>query len=430
MAASRMLDGDLEALFGRSAFHIKPGLERISALLADLGDPHHHYLVIHIAGTNGKGSVAALLESILRAAGFKTGLYTSPHLFDYRERIKIGGDPVSEELLKSVYSKVMESDRKCVEAGGDRASFFEMTTAIAFECFRDSAINAAVVETGMGGRWDATNIVQPIVTAITPIAIEHSQRLGTNIAQIAGEKAGIIKPGVPVVVADQKDEAIEVISRTASEKAAPLRLVAETLSAACTEFSLDGQKLKIETSSHSYPPILCPLLGEHQIGNTALALATAEEFFAACAIDLPLEAVKQGIENVSWPARGQVIGRDPLCILDGAHNPAAAEKLAALLKRLAGGRKLGLIVSFLEDKDADGFMGMFAGMLKRCWIVEIDSKRAMSAEKISSAVAAVTREYAVAGREEAYAEALEWARSENGILCVTGSLYLAGEFLK
>jgi dihydrofolate synthase / folylpolyglutamate synthase len=430
MSRDSQLQQDLAALFKRNKGDIKPGLERISEVLELIDNPQQNFLAIHIAGTNGKGSVAALLESILRAHGLRTGLYTSPHLVRFNERIKIDGQPIDDDALRAAFEPVRVADARREAEGRAPASFFEMGTAIAFQAFADSGVAVAVIETGMGGRWDSTNVIRPLVCAITPISIEHSRLLGDTLTLIAGEKAGIIKPGVPVVIAPQEDEARAVFAAAAAARAAPLRWVAESASARCLEESLDGQRLKIETDNYSYPPALCPLLGGYQLANCAQAVAAAEEFFAAAGLAPDPAAVKRGIEQLSWPGRAQVFSRDPLLILDGAHNPAAAVKLRDLLVRLAGKRRLGLIVSFLDDKDAAGFMRAFKSCVERCWIVPLDSARAMPAEDISAAVKPVCARYEVCTREQAHAAALDWARRENGVVCVTGSLYLLGEFLR
>ena len=430
MSRDSQLQQDLLALFKRSKGDIKPGLERISELLELIGNPQNKFLSIHVAGTNGKGSVAALLESILRAHGLRTGLYTSPHLVEFNERIKIDGRPIADDALRAAFEPVRLADEGRASRGLNPASFFEMGTAISFQAFAESGIAVAVVETGMGGRWDSTNVIRPLVCAITPISIEHSRLLGDTLTQIAGEKAGIIKPGVPVVIAPQEDEARAVFISAAAERAAPLRWVAESVSARCMAESLYGQKLKIDTDNASYPPALCPLLGDYQLANCAQAVAAAEEFFAAAGLAPDPAAVKRGIEQVSWPGRAQIIQRDPLVIFDGAHNPAAAIKLRELLVRLAGKRRLGLIVSFLEDKDAAGFMRAFKSSVERCWIVPLAAQRAMAAADIEAAVRPVCGRYGICEREQAYAAALDWARRENGVVCVTGSLYLLGEFLK
>lgn len=430
MKTAAQLDRNIEELFQRRGGDIKPGVERIAALLGMIGNPQDRYLSIHIAGSNGKGSVAAMVESIMRAVGLKTGLYTSPHLVSFNERIKIGGEPVESSVLGAAYERVMAAERKRCEEGEERASFFEMATAIGFECFRLGQIQVAVVETGMGGRWDATNMLSSAVAGITPISIEHSHYLGASLEKIAAEKAGIIKIGRPVVIAEQRETARAVIENVAKVRVAPMRWVPESVSVDCKEVSLDGQRLKIESSRASYPALLCPLLGEHQLANAAQAVAIAEEFCAVCGIDLDPEAVKTGLGNVSWPGRGQVFSRDPLVLLDGAHNPAAAKALAALLRRLGGRRKLGLIVSFLKDKDAQQFIAAFGGRIDRCWVVPLDGPRAMAGDDILAAVKAAARNSSVCGLEEAYKQACDWAEKEKGMLCVTGSLYLIGEFLQ
>jgi len=430
MNTDSMIERNIEELFRRRGGAVKPGLDRICTLLGLMVNPQDRYLSIHIAGTNGKGSVAAMVESILRASGLKTGLYTSPHLKSFSERIKIEGRPVEAFILEAAYEKAMAVEKERCMQGGERASFFEMATAIGFECFRLANIQVAVVETGMGGRWDATNTLHAAVSAITPIAIEHSHYLGDTVEKIAAEKAGIIKIGTPVVIAEQQETVRAVFERVAEERVAPLRWVAESISAECKQISLDGQRIKIESDRASYPVLTCPLLGEHQVANAAQAVATAEEFFDVCGIDLNPAAVKDGLSNVYWPGRGQIISRDPLVLLDGAHNPAAAEALAALLRKLGGKRKLGLVLSFLKDKDAGKFIAAFGDHIDRCWVVPIDSPRAMEVERILAAVKPAANEVAVCELRDAYARACEWAKDADGMICVTGSLYLVGEFLQ
>lgn len=424
------LDEELRTLFKRTASGIKPGLETIAGILECLDNPQDAFVTIHIAGTNGKGSVAAMLESILRQAGFKTGLYTSPHLVDFRERIKIGGDPVSGELLGEVLEKVEDCDRDQVAVGAREATFFEMATAMGFLCFQRAGVQIAVIETGMGGKWDATNVVDSELSIITPISREHEKYLGSDIRKIASEKAGIIKAGQTVVLSEQMGEVEEVISRTAEERKARIKRVSDAVSVKRLETSLEGQKLKIETQNCAYPPILCPLLGDYQIGNVALAVLAAETLFAGLGLPLPPDLIRDGVQGVSWIGRGQVVGCDPIVILDGAHNPAAARNLARLLKGLAEGRRLGLIIGLLSDKDVEEFIRPFSGWLDHCWIVEIDNPRAMSAADMGNAIDKYARHTRVCRLKDAYREALDWAKAEDGVVCITGSLYLIGEFMQ
>jgi len=416
-------------LFDRTAAGVKPGLETITALLEGLDNPHHGFAAIHIAGTNGKGSVAAILESILRTIGLSTGLYTSPHLVNFAERIKIDGIPAEEKVLEDALTAVEQADREQVATGGRQATFFEMATAMAFLCFKRCGVHVAVIETGMGGSWDATNVVRPVLSVITPISVEHENYLGSDIAQIAAEKAGIIKEGVPAISAEQEEGVASVLSRRAEAMRTELRWASESVAIRRIDVSLDGQKLKMESTLRSYPPVICPLLGRHQIDNCALALLAAEIFSGICSIELSSDLVKEGIEGVKWPGRAQVVKQNPLMIVDGAHNPAAAHSLNNLLKEIAQDRKHGMIVGFLADKDAFAFMNAFAGKIDRCWIVPIKSPRAMDVASVESAVVAVTSRFKVCSLNEACIEADEWATAEHGMVCVTGSLYLVGEFL-
>lgn len=425
------LASSLEKLFRRTAFGIRPGLDVTEAILAELGNPHRKIPCVHVAGTNGKGSVAAMLESVLRAAGLKTAFYTSPHLVHFNERFRIGGQPIADDELAARLEKVEQAADAVSQRRGLRpATFFEISTALAFEYFARAGAELAVVETGMGGTWDSTNVVVPLVSVITRVGMDHMEYLGHTLESIAGEKSGIIKPGVPVVFGDMPGEASAVILRRAKELGAPVVAAAGYASVRRMKQGLDGQRLKIETQQTAYPPVLLPLLGDHQLENAAIAVAALETLADGLGTELPGAVIRAGLEKTFWPARCQVLSRSPLIILDGAHNESGGAALARTLRSLKEKRPLRVIVSFLIDKDADGFLKHFARLADHAWAVQLHCDRA---RPIAEVIAALKRHHIPCEKRplpEALAEARKWASESGGMVCIAGSLYLAGEVLK
>jgi len=429
MPSDPSLTDSLKALFDRTAAGIRPGLEVIRALAGHLDQPQHAYRVIHVAGTNGKGSVCALLERMLRRAGIRTGLYTSPHLVDFRERIRVDGLPLPESALAEALEAALEADHRQQAQGGRAATFFELSTAMAFHGFRAAGVQVAVIETGMGGRWDATNIVRPLVSLITPIRMDHQEYLGDTLEAIAGEKAGIIKPGVPVRWGGQTPVAAAVLEEEARAVGAPFGAVEDQVAVTRLSQDLDGQKVKIDTPARSLPPVTCPLLGRHQLSNIAVAVAGMETVAEGMGIEWPDPVYLDGLRTVHWPARGEVVQRDPPVLLDGGHNPDAAAALRTLVDECAGDLKVGLIAGVLRDKDVDGYFAAWRGRLDRCWVVPVRSERAMDLAALRAAASRVAHDAVATDLATAYREALDWARRENGLVCVAGSLYLAGQFI-
>lgn len=405
----------IKALFARTTQGIKPGLDVVSALLDALGNPHHRLAVVHVAGTNGKGSVCAMLESVLRASGFKTGLYTSPHLVDFSERFRINGIQISEPTLER-YMERLEQAAEAVESstGLRPATFFEISTAIAFQYFADEQVDIAVIETGMGGRWDATNVVIPLLSVITRIDIDHVNFLGDTLAKIAAEKAGIVKPGRPVVVAPQAEEAMAELLRPGQ----PIVVGSEAVAVAKVG---QPQRLKIETPSRNLPPVNLPLLGECQRENCAVAIAALEILSDMLGFE---PAFKKGLESTVWAARFQSLRDNPPVVLDGAHNPSGAQALVKTLKEVFPGRQVGFILGFLGDKDAAGFLRAIKPVAAKAWTVPIDAERGTSAEHAAAQARAVGIEAAPAGVAAAWDAALEWAAGPDRMVVVAGSLYL------
>lgn len=409
------MSSSYEKLFQRTTAGIKPGLDVISALLEALGNPHHQLAVIHVAGTNGKGSVCAMLESVLRASGFKTGLYTSPHLVNFSERFMINGETISETRLDEYIQALETTADEVEEATGLRgATFFEISTAIAFQYFADEQVDLAIIETGMGGRWDATNVVIPLVSVITHIDIDHTHFLGSTIEQIAAEKAGILKPGRPAVSAPQSDAVMAELRKGGVS-------FIETSEAVSVLKTGNPQKLKIETHSRSLPPVNLPLLGEHQRENCAVAVAVLEVL--ADMLDFEPE-FRKGLETVQWGARFQILENNPLMILDGAHNPSAGRALAGTLKELYPKRQIGFIFGFLDDKDSGGFLRELRPLVSRAWTVSIEAPRGTTAEEAAVRCRAAGIDAEPLGISSAWKAACNWAADPDRLVVITGSLYL------
>jgi dihydrofolate synthase/folylpolyglutamate synthase len=406
-------------------FRYVPGqfeLGRMRDLAAALGDPQQKYPTIHVAGTKGKGSVSALCASALRAAGYRVGLYTSPHLDDYAERIQVNGQQIGHAGLVALVDEL----RPLIESI-PKLTTFEITTALAFLYFARQGVDAALIEVGLGGRLDATNILLPNVTVITSLSYDHMAILGETLAEIAGEKAGIIKPGVPVVVSPQVDEARRVIDQVAKEQAAPLVQVGSDYQYKLLDYSLSGQDFLIWKTDDGQPlQLRIPLLGVHQVTNAAVAYAALQ---AGNQAGLPIadDAIRQGFENAVWPGRFEVL-QDELgrtLVLDCAHNRDSALKLRQALDDYFPGRPMVMVFGASEDKDV---AGMFVDLLPRVReLIAVKSfhPRAMDPLLLLS----LAQQHSVPAKivedvADALDEALRLAGSQ-AIVLVTGSIFVA-----
>lgn len=328
-------------LFPRLSGGIRWGVARTERLLAGTGNPQHSYPTIHVAGTNGKGSVAATLAQVLHQAGLKTGLYTSPHLFSFRERIRINGDPASREAIEEAAAPIWNS----IEESG--ASFFEATTVIGFHALAQAKVDVAVVEVGLGGRLDSTNVIRPEISIITNIARDHADYLGDTLEAIAQEKAGIIKAGVPVITADRQAEVLDVFRRSAQQVDAPLFIAQQPADVA---FARGGTDFSVFTEHWGKRALHTPLIGPHQAQNAALAVEALDHLADRWA--LTPEAIRAGVAGVRWPGRfqiEQIEGRN--WVFDVAHNVAGVEALIAAIAGLALPRPLVVLIGILGDKD-------------------------------------------------------------------------------
>jgi len=393
-------------------------LDRMFALMTELGNPQAKYPIIHVAGTKGKGSVSALCASALQAAGYKTGLYTSPHLLDYTERIQIDGKPISYEQLVNLVEEIKPAVAKI-----PKLTTFEITTALGFLAFAKQDVNAAVIEVGLGGRLDATNIVTPKVSVITSLSYDHMAVLGSTLAQIAGEKAGIIKPNVPVVSAPQTEEGLEVLQRIATEKNCPFILVGRDVEFERLTSSLDGQSLRVTDPRPSTLDLQLPLLGEHQIQNAATAYAALK----MSGIEISHEAIQKGFSQVKWPARFEVLQREPPVIVDSAHNRDSAWRLRQTLDEYYPETPVVLVFCALEDKDITGMLEELKPRIETVVATHADHPRAPSAEWIAEQVEKVGIPVeAVSPVSSALERAIELAGGQKLVLSA-GSVAFAGE---
>jgi dihydrofolate synthase / folylpolyglutamate synthase len=407
----------------------KFGLENITTLAAALGNPHRAALCVHIAGTNGKGSTAAMLESILRASGLRTGLYTSPHLVRINERIRIGGEDISDEEFAAAWTRVQAAIESLLAAGKLAAhpTYFECITALAFVAFAESGVNFAVYETGLGGRLDATNVVRPEISVITSIDFDHEDYLGHSIEEIASEKAGIIKGGVPVVTTAARPEARAVIALRAREMNSRLVEIDEAWHV--EDVRSDGgyyRAVAISRVSGKKIDIAPPLPGRFQIRN-ALAAVTAAQLLAERGFAITDEIVERGICSVRWPGRLERLQEHPAVYVDGTHNPAGARELLKFWDENFKGRKIILVYAAMRDKAVDEIAGLLFPRADLVLLTEPGQPRAISAALLSEMTSHLARKSeAVRDPVAALERAIELAGPEDAVFA-TGSLYLVGD---
>jgi dihydrofolate synthase / folylpolyglutamate synthase len=407
----------------------KFGLSNIAVVAEALGNPHLTIPCVHIAGTNGKGSTAAMLESILRTARLRTGLYTSPHLERINERVRIDGQDIPDESFAAAWTRVHLTIERLLAEGKLEAhpTYFECVTALAFVAFAEARVQFAIYEVGLGGRLDSTNIVQPEVAVITSIDFDHENFLGHSIAEIAGEKAGIIKPGVPVVTSAERPEARTVIAQRAREMNA--RLVA--IDAAWRveiKGAPDGcyRAIASSTGSSTRLAIEPPLAGRFQIRN-ALAAATAAELLNERSFAISTEAIERGIRAARWPGRLERLAERPSVYLDGTHNPSGAKELLRFWKDNFAGRRIFLVYGAMRDKAVDEIAGVLFPAADSVILTEPLQPRAISAPLLSEMTAHLARESSVVRNpSDALERAIAMAGPEDAVFA-TGSLYLVGD---
>ena len=415
--------------FERSGrFQDRPDVEPVLALLRRLGDPHLGRRTVHIAGSKGKGSVAAMVESVLRAAGHTTGLFTSPHLHSYTERIRVNGEPLAEgdwARLTGVLRAALEAEPPAPE--GRRLVTFDLLTALAFLAFRERAVRCQVLEAGLGGRVDSTNVFErKEVCAITAIGLEHTEILGDTVEEIAGEKAGIVTPGAEVVIGPQPHAAArKVIRRAAEEAGCPIVDVSARYSWRLVSHDLDGQTFGLKGPGGPLR-LRIPLLGEHQLENAATAVACVDALRRR-GLEVPEGAVERGLAEVRWPGRMEILRRKPVVVADGAHSRDSARRLRDSLTRYLSCRGAFLIVGMSAGKDAIGLAEELAPVASGVITVRADHPRAMPPQE---AAAAFRRAGVDAEVGQGVAAALDGALAAaagEGVICLTGSLFVVAE---
>jgi dihydrofolate synthase/folylpolyglutamate synthase len=379
----------------------KLGLDRIRAVLAALNDPQNSFRSVHVAGTNGKGSTCAMIEAGLRSAGVRTGLFTSPHLIEPTERIQIDGIPVSQAQFQRAFEVVHDIagtlDLDC------HPTYFETVTAMGFWLFRELAVETAVIETGLGGRLDATNVIDPILTVITPIDFDHEAYLGHTIEAIAGEKAGILKAGVPAIFARQRPEAAAVLEVRARELG--IRV------ARAEDFEI--RDLEVDARGSRFNGLTCPLAGEHQVGNAVTAVLALQE----------LGVAPEGISETRWPGRLEFVSPNPDVILDGAHNPAGARALARYLESFYSGKRIWMIYGAMRDKAIEEVAEILFPLAGELIFTAPDSSRAIRPE----ALAQLAGRGRITANLEAALAIVNGEATADDVVVITGSLFLIGE---
>lgn len=416
---------------------ISPTKARIERALDYLSDPQLSYPSLHIAGTNGKTSTARIADSLLSAQGLRVGRFTSPHLLSVRERISIDGEPISPQAFlqanQDVEPIIALADKEGESTGQGRLSFFEYLTALAFQAFASAPIDVGVIEVGMGGRWDSTNVLDSAVQVICPISFDHEKWLGDTLAQIAQEKAGIIRPGATVICAPQADEALQVIRQACQEKGATLRLYGEDLLVSEQKMAVGGQVFTLTTPAATYQDVYLPLFGSHQAVNAALAISAVEALGAGKA--LSEEVLAAGLDAARSPGRLEVLGGSPTVIVDAAHNPAGAAALRAGIEDAFGFQKVVGVFSAMGDKNVEGILAEMEPLLDAVVTLPMEGERAMEPvelAKIAGEVFGAEQTFAAPNLLDAVDQAVSLTEEGNlpadavGIV-IFGSVVLAGQ---
>jgi dihydrofolate synthase/folylpolyglutamate synthase len=419
----------LEKIYKLGRFGIKLELDTISNILSELNTPQNAYNMIHVAGTNGKGSTATYIASILSTAGFKTGIYTSPHLVRFNERICVDGQQVSDEEVVSAYEAVNTADKKLCR-GSRRATFFEIVTAMAFYHFAQKKVDWAVIETGMGGRFDATNIITPQVSVITNLSMEHSDYLGHSIKDLAREKGGIIKPGIPAVTAVSQPSGIDKLKSIATAQKSALYRFKHDFS---IRKAPGRPTYNYKGIYQTFKDLTKPLPGEHQRENLSLALAAVELIFeknkkADPRYELTPELIHRGLAGVYWPGRLEKVMDHPLVILDGAHNFKASVLLGKYLNQTLGNRNLTLVIGILDDKPHEAMLDQLLPRAQRVIVTQAKIDRSIESEVLTAAVKKKFKGEVQTIKDVKKAVSYAISKScKDDAVCIAGSLYVAGE---
>jgi len=423
-----------KALATRFPTRMVPDLDRITDLLDLLGSPQRGYPSIHVTGTNGKTTTARMIDALLRAFGIRTGRYTSPHLESVTERIAIDGVPLDADRFTATYDDVAPYAELVDGRHPDRVTYFEFLTAMAFAAFADAPVDVAVVEVGLGGRWDATNVVDAPVAVVTPIGLDHVGILGDTVTAIATEKAGIVHAGATAVLAVQPEAALGPLTSRASEVGATVRMQGVDFGVRRRTLAVGGQLLDLDGLGGGYDEIFLPLHGAHQAGNASTALAAVEAFFGASDRGtLDVEALREGFAQVTSPGRLEIVRRGPTVLLDGAHNPAGAAALAAAIEDEFDFDQLVAVIAVLDDKDVAGLLGELEPVVSSVVVTATSSPRALPVDALAEIAAEVFGDDRVVPAprlDDAIERAIALAESGplgGGGVLVTGSIVTVGE---
>nr|WP_231685667.1 folylpolyglutamate synthase/dihydrofolate synthase family protein [Phosphitispora fastidiosa] len=419
-------DESIEFLRNLTKFGFNFGLNRIEELLRRLGNPQRELRVIHVGGTNGKGSTAAMIAGILQAAGHKTGMFTSPHIHSYCERYKIDAIDISRDRIAEMMTVLRPHLEEMVAEGFEHPTEFEVSTALGFLYFYREKVDFLVLEVGLGGAIDSTNVVIPLVSVITNVAMDHMDYLGNSVREIAGVKSGIIKRGVPVATAADDPDALEVIREAARERGCRLLEVGREVTWQSKTSTPEGQEFDIFTPQRVYKNMFLKLAGHHQVVNAATAVA-AIELLAGHVYLIDEKAVARGLAAAKWPARLEIVREDPRVVLDGAHNLHGSATLKKALTEVFSYRSLILVFGMLGDKEREKVVAMLAPLARAVVVTKPNSPRAGDWEKIADEVRKYVNEvYLIENIHQAVQKGIEMAGSED-LVCITGSLYMVSE---
>ncbi len=422
----------IKYLYDLKRFGMSLGLDRIEYLSCALGSPHKNLKAIHVAGTNGKGSVCAMLSSILHSAGYKVGLFTSPHLVSFNERIMVNGKQIPKDRVSSLVERIKPVAKEMVNGGKfEHPTFFEVVSAMAFEHFRNENVDYTVLEVGLGGRLDATNVVNPLACIITTIALDHTHVLGESLTEVAQEKAGIIKSGVPVVTGIEDEEILTMIKKICEEKTCEVYPTKEYGSYTLREAKFGAQlfDIEVERLGNGYKDLKIHLSGRHQLQN-ALIAALAVKILQKKGISIPERSVKDGFENTRWPGRFEIVQKNPTVILDCAHNQAGMNALRSTLTGLYGGKELTVVIGIMRDKDIPGIIKEIAIVADNIIITKPRFDRAAEPGIIGSEAKKYCDNVLIKDKvAEAVGHAIKNAASE-GVICITGSIFNVGEAMR
>lgn len=413
--------------------HPRPRIEPVRRLAELAGSPQLSFPVIQVAGTNGKTSTSRAIESLLRAHGLRTGLFTSPHLVDFTERFQIGGEAIDGDVLAAAWQELQlaleVADAELVAAGQGPITFFEALAVLALVAFADAPVDVAVLEVGMGGEWDATNIVDAQIAVFTPIGLDHVEHLGPDIASIARTKARIMKPGCTAISAQQDPAALAELEAYAAELGVQLLVQERDFSLSDDLLAVGGRQINVVgAGGHTYDPVFVPLYGQHQAENATLAIAAIEAFFGR---SVPEEVLDEGFGQLTSPGRLQLISTDPIVYVDAAHNPHGAEALVRAVTESFSFAELAIVTGVLGDKDAHGLLETLAPIAHRVDVTPVQSPRSMSADALAQIATSAIPDTPIEAHESLF-DALEaarsWAEGSDGrAVLVVGSVLLAGE---